>query len=73
MTHTDQDVMSTAEKIIQVQKLWDEIADDAGAVPLTEAQREILEQRLGEHRRTPDDAVPWSQVREAILKGHPRH
>ena len=60
--------LSVAERIQLVEDLWDSIAADADAFPLTEAQKAELDHRLAEHETDPDSAIPWEQVRERLYK-----
>jgi putative addiction module component (TIGR02574 family) len=60
--------LSAAEKIRLVQQLWDEIADEAAELPLTEAQKQLLDERIDEHEANPDDVEPWEQARDEILR-----
>jgi putative addiction module component (TIGR02574 family) len=54
--------MTTAERVLYVQALWDRIAEDSDEVPLSEAQRAEIRRRVEEHRAAPESAVPWEQV-----------
>lgn len=36
-------------------------------VPLTAAERELLDERLREHRDNPDDVASWAEVRDKLL------
>ena len=56
-----------SEKIRLVQRLWDEIADEATHLPLTDAQKRLLDERIDEHEANPDDVEPWEQARDEIL------
>jgi putative addiction module component (TIGR02574 family) len=60
--------LSVAERIQLVEDLWDSIAADPEALPLTEEQKAELDRRLAEHRADPDPAIPWSEVRERLYK-----
>ncbi|MBI4470741.1 MAG: addiction module protein [Acidobacteria bacterium] len=60
--------LPAAEKIRLVQELWDEIAEEATELPLTEAQRRLLDERIAEHEANPDDVEPWQQARDEILR-----
>ncbi len=60
--------LSVAERIQLVEDLWDSIATDADAYPLTEAQKAELDRRLAEHEADPDSALPWEEVRERLYK-----
>jgi putative addiction module component (TIGR02574 family) len=54
-----------------IEELWDSIANDPVAVsqmPVTEAERQLLDERLRAHQSDPAAARPWAQVRDEILK-----
>ena len=44
------------------------VAEQSGAVPLTDAQRTELDRRLAEHEADPDDVVSWEDVKASITK-----
>ena len=56
------------ERLTLVEELWDSIAADSSAVPLTEAQRTELDRRIAEHEASPDDVVPWEEVKTSITE-----
>lgn len=60
---------SVPARIQLVQDLWHSIASDADSVALTQAQRDELDRRLEAHRRDPDAALPWADVRARLLGG----
>jgi putative addiction module component (TIGR02574 family) len=51
-----------------VEDIWDSIAADSAALPLTDVQREELDRRLAEHETNPDDVVPWEELRDSITE-----
>lgn len=55
------------ERLTLVEEIWDSIAADSGAVPLTEAQRTELEKRIAEDEAHPHDVTPWEQVKASTL------
>ena len=55
------------ERLALVEDLWDSIAADSGAVPLTDAQRLELQKRTEEDDAHPDDVVPWDIVKVSTL------
>jgi putative addiction module component (TIGR02574 family) len=55
------------ERLALVEEIWDSIAADTGAVPLTDAQRIELEKRIAEDDARPDDVTPWEQVKASTL------
>jgi len=56
------------ERLTLVEELWDSIAADSSAVPLTEAQRTELDRRIAEHEASPDDVVPWEEIKTSITE-----
>jgi putative addiction module component (TIGR02574 family) len=60
------DRLSVEERITLVEEIWDSIALDSAALPLTDAQRAELDRRLAEHEANPDDVVPWEDVKTSI-------
>ncbi len=60
------DHLGVEERLALVEELWDSIASDSSALPLTDAQRIELERRLSDHDVTPDDVVSWQEVKSAI-------
>jgi putative addiction module component (TIGR02574 family) len=60
------DELPVEEQIEYVQSLWDRIAATGGQVPLQEWQQALLEERLAEHHRAPDEARPWEEIIERV-------
>ena len=60
--------LPATEKIRLVQQLWDEIAEEAAQLPLTESQRRLLDERIDEHEANPADVEPWEEARDDILR-----
>jgi len=60
--------LSIEERIQLVEAIWDSIADNPETLPLTDAQREELDRRLAEHRRNPQAARPWPEVRDSLSR-----
>lgn len=58
--------MSLAERILYVQELWDRIAAEPDAVPLSAAQRSELRRRLADHEDHPEASLPWETAREQV-------
>ena len=57
-----------SEKVRLVQQLWDEIAEEASHLPLSDSQRRLLDERIDEHEANPDDVEPWEEARDEILR-----
>lgn len=61
------DQLPIEERLALVEEIWDSIAADNGAIPLTEAQRLELEKRIAEDDANPHDVTPWDQVKASTL------
>lgn len=60
--------LDVEERLRIVQLIWDSIADDPGAVPLTSAERALLDQRIAEDDADPGDVVTWQQAKDLIKR-----
>jgi putative addiction module component (TIGR02574 family) len=60
------DDLTPEEKVLYVSALWDRIAAEQERLPVSDAQRELLRERLAAHRANPNAARPWSDVRRDI-------
>jgi len=45
-----------------------EIAEEVAHMPLTESQRRLLDERLADEERHPDDVEPWAKAKDDILR-----
>jgi putative addiction module component (TIGR02574 family) len=59
--------LSPTEKIRVLQELWDQVADDVAAEPLSESQMRLLDERIHEHDENPSDLEPWKTARDEVL------
>ena len=55
-----------SERIRLADDLYDSVSGSPGSVRLTDAQVAELERRLEDHRKNPDDAIPWEEVRDRL-------
>jgi putative addiction module component (TIGR02574 family) len=60
------DQLSVAERILLVEEIWDSIVAEAEDLPLTEAQKQDLERRLGEYNDNPTAGSSWEDVRDRL-------
>ena len=61
--------LSLDERIILVQEIWDRIAEDRQSLPLTEAQRAVLNQRLEAHENNPEQVIAWEEIKSKYRRG----
>ena len=61
------DRLPIEERLALVEEIWNSIATDSAAVPLTEAQRAELQKRIEEDDAHPDDLTSWEQVKASTL------
>lgn len=64
---TDNDIaeilkLPVEEKLRLLELIWDSLAADPPALPLSDAQRAIIDERLTEHLRTPEDVLTLDEV-----------
>ena len=57
------------ERLRLVELIWESIAADPAAIPLSDAHRAIIDERLAEHERNPDDVVARDEVIAAARRG----
>ena len=50
------------ERMRLVELLWESLAADPAALPLGDAHREVIDERLAEHERNPDDVATRDEV-----------
>jgi putative addiction module component (TIGR02574 family) len=63
--------LDVATRLELIGELWDSIVDDetaAAQLPLTDAERLMLDERLREYRAGGASLRPWTEVRAEILK-----
>ncbi|CAN5142208.1 addiction module protein [soil metagenome] len=60
--------LSVAERILLVQDLWDSIAAEPDAFPLTQDQEEELERRVAAADRGELRFSPWQEVKKRLFR-----
>ncbi|MHC4065004.1 MAG: addiction module protein [Planctomycetota bacterium] len=58
--------LSVEEKLQLIEDLWDSVADDPKALPLTDAQAEELDRRLDAYRQDGDPGRSWREVLDEL-------
>jgi putative addiction module component (TIGR02574 family) len=58
--------MSIAERILLVEKISDDIAEDAAALQLSEAQKQELDRRIAAIEADPNRGSSWEDVKARL-------
>ena len=59
--------LSTAEKILLAEELWDSALEDESSIAITEEQKNVLDGRLDSFQSDRDKGSPWEVVKKRIL------
>ena len=62
------DALNVEERLELIESLWESLIVDPSNVPITDAQRQMLDERLDEIEAGDDAGAPWEEVRDRILK-----
>jgi putative addiction module component (TIGR02574 family) len=58
--------LSVAERIELAEAIWDTVAEEADAIPLSDELRAELDRRLADMESDPDAGSPWEEVRARL-------
>jgi putative addiction module component (TIGR02574 family) len=58
--------LSTSEKILLVEDLWDRIAVDESSVPIPQSHKEELDRRLHRYRSQPGNLLSLEELQERV-------
>jgi putative addiction module component (TIGR02574 family) len=58
--------LSVSERLALLDEVWDSLASESAAAPVSLELAAELERRLAELARNPDTGSPWADVRERI-------
>ena len=50
------------ERMRLLELIWESLAADPSALPLSDAHRAVLDERLAEHERNPDDVATRDEI-----------
>lgn len=62
----DIDQLTVPQRLDLIALLWDSIPDSLEALPVPEWHRQELERRLASADASPEQGIPWEQVRERL-------
>ena len=57
------------ERMRLVELIWESLVSDSPALPLSDAHRAVLDERLAEHERNPDDVATRAEVLAEARRG----
>lgn len=60
--------LSVSERIQLAEDIWDSIAANPEALPLSDADRQELDRRLESYARNPDEGVAWDELKKRVRK-----
>jgi putative addiction module component (TIGR02574 family) len=59
--------LSVDERLQLIGAVWDGLSAEQPVPQLTEAQKLELDRRVAAHQASPDEALPWEEVKARIL------
>ena len=59
--------LTVGERLQLIEHVWDSLRRGTGVLPLSDAERAVVEARRAEHHADPSSAVPWESVRADLL------
>jgi putative addiction module component (TIGR02574 family) len=65
-TLTSYAALTVAERILLVEEIWDSIAAEQDALPITQEQREELDRRLANYEADPPVGSTWDEVKARL-------
>lgn len=54
------------ERLRIVELIWNSLTARPESVPLTDAQRAVLDERLADHAANPDDVITWDELKSSL-------
>ena len=61
------DRLNVEERMALVEEIWESIASDPNALPLSDEQRNELDRRIADHEAHPEAVVSWAEVKATAL------
>jgi len=58
--------LSKSERIMLAEKLWDSIAAKQDTLEVTDAQKQLLEQRFAAYQSAPENVKSWEEVKNEM-------
>lgn len=64
----DIDGLNDEEKLELIESLWNSLSSNPSNIPLTEAQKKMLDERIAAMDAGDLETIPWQEVRARITK-----
>jgi putative addiction module component (TIGR02574 family) len=58
--------LSTEEKLALIDELWISIEPELDRIPVSEVEKQLLDERLAEHAAHPEDTLTLEQLKKAV-------
>ncbi len=69
MSDTEILELPVEERLRLMELLWESLSVDPSTVPLSDAHKAVIDERLAEHARNPDDVLTRDQVLAEARRG----
>ena len=60
--------LSVPERILLAETIWDSISEKEVQVELSEETKQLLDERIENHKSNPIEGSPWNEVKDRIRK-----
>lgn len=60
--------LNSSEKLLLLEELWDDLAENPSEVPVPDWKKRDLERRYQKYLQNPNEGSPWSAVRERLQR-----
>ena len=61
--------LSTAERILLAEELWNSILPEQEKIGITEDQKQELDRRLADYHKSPEAGASWEELKNRIKRG----
>ncbi len=62
------DNLNVEERLELIESLWESLVEDPSKIPVTDAQKRMLDERLDEIDAGDDAGIPWEELKARIKK-----
>lgn len=56
------------ERLRLIELIWESLSTSAAEIPLSDAHRKILDERMAEHERDPDDVITHEELLASVRR-----